>query len=108
MNPLFAYIVAADAVEARLIGKILVEERLAACVNILPHMESWYFWEGKLENAQEAVLLAKTRSGLQDRLLHRVKEIHSYSSPCILFLPITGGLPAYLEWSLRATGGQPE
>ncbi len=70
-------------------------------------MESWYIWEGKLENAQEAVLLAKTRSGLQESLLRRVREIHSYDCPCVLFLPIAGGLPAYLEWSLRATGGKP-
>ena len=108
MDTLLAYITASNAEEARHIGKILVEERLAACVNVLPHMESWYWWEGKMEGAQEAVLIAKTRAELREALQRRVLQLHSYSCPCVVFLPIVGGNPAYLDWIARETGGNPE
>jgi periplasmic divalent cation tolerance protein len=98
MDALFAYITVAGAEEARRIGKTLVAERLAACVNILPRMESWYWWEGKLESAEEAVLLAKTRLDLREPLTQRVLEMHAYQCPCVVFLPLEGGHPAYLEW----------
>ncbi len=107
MDILFAYITAPSAEEARRIGKTLVEERLAACVNILPQMESWYRWQGKLENAHEAVLIAKTKSGLREALQRRVLELHPYDCPCVVFLPVSGGNRDYLEWITRETQEHP-
>jgi periplasmic divalent cation tolerance protein len=98
MEFLFAYITAPDVEEARRIGKTLVEERLAACVNILPGMESHYWWQGKMESSAEAVLIAKTRASLRDALLERVRGLHSAETPCVVFLPVAGGNPDYLGW----------
>jgi periplasmic divalent cation tolerance protein len=100
---LFAYITVRDADEARRIGKILVAERLAACVNILPGMESHYWWQGKMESAREAVLIAKTRADLSEDLLTRVRDLHEAEIPCIVFLPVTGGNPDYIEWIAAET-----
>jgi periplasmic divalent cation tolerance protein len=108
MDFLFAYITASGEEEARRIGKVLVEESLAACVNILPGMESWYRWNGKLENSREAVLIAKTRAELRDSLQRRVLELHSYDCPCVVFLPVAGGNPAYLEWLARESREKPD
>jgi len=98
MDVFFAYITVPSVEEGRRIGKILVEERLAACVNILPQMESWYAWKGGLENAQETVVIAKLPAHLREALQRRVLELHSYTCPCVVFLPVAGGNPAYLEW----------
>jgi len=106
MDLLFAYITTSSPDEARSLGEILVEEKLAACVNILPKMESIYHWEGKLETADESVLIAKTRSDLRDALQKRVLELHSYDCPCVVFLPVMDGNPAYLEWIHRETRGE--
>jgi periplasmic divalent cation tolerance protein len=103
MDALFAYITAANVDEARRLGQILVQERLAACVNILPQMESWFWWDGKLDHSEEAVLIAKTRADLRAPLQDRVLELHSYQCPCVVFLPIEGGNPAYLEWITQET-----
>ena len=100
---MFAYITARDVSEARRIGKILVAERLAACVNILPGMESHYWWEAKMESAQEAVLIAKTRADLREDLLERVRELHADETPCVVFLPVSGGNPDYLDWIAAET-----
>lgn len=97
----FAYITCKDVTEARRIGRVLVEERLAACVNILPGMESRYWWKGEIESAQEAVLIAKTRAEAREGLLERVVALHPGETPCIVFLPVTGGNPDYLEWIAR-------
>ena len=103
MDFLFAYITTRDTEEARRIGKILVTERLAACVNILPGMESHYWWKGKVESAREAVLIAKTRADLREDLLRRVRELHEAETPCVVFLPVTGGNPDYLQWIATET-----
>jgi len=100
-----AYITCPGPDDARRIGRALVMERLAACVNILPKMESFYWWEGKLENDQETVLIAKTPESSREALLERVLELHPYETPCILFVPVTGGNPDYLEWLLREADG---
>ena len=103
MEFLLVYITAASAEEAKNIGKTLVEERLAACANILPQTDSWYWWEGKLDHSGETVLIAKTRADLREAVQRRVLELHSYACPCVIFLPVAGGNPAYLDWIARET-----
>jgi periplasmic divalent cation tolerance protein len=103
MEFFFAYITAPDVEEARRIGKTLVAERLAACVNILPRMESHYWWNGKMESAQEAVLIAKTQGGLREALLARVRALHPAETPCVVFLPLASGDAGYLEWIAAET-----
>lgn len=97
MKMVLAYITARDTEEAKSIGERLVAKRLAGCVNILGGMRSLYWWEGKIESAKEAVLIAQTRESLVTKLMVEVKEIHSMSCPCMLILPIQGGHSAYLR-----------
>lgn len=104
MNATFVYITAGDAEEAKAIGRALVEERLAAAVNILAGVQSLYWWEGKIEQAVEVVVIAKTRASLVERLTERVKALHSYEVPCVVALPIAGGYPVYLDWITAETG----
>ncbi len=94
----FVYITTKDKEEARKIGKALVEEKLAACVNIIDAMNSFYFWEGKLQDEQEAILIAKTKEKLVPELTQRVKSLHSYSCPCVVALPIMDGNQDFLAW----------
>lgn len=104
----WVYLTAADRDEALQIGRALVEARLAACVNVLPGMTSLYWWQGAIETAQEAVLIAKTRAELIPKLLEQVKALHSYRVPCVLALPILEGNPDYLEWLKRETAQDPD
>ncbi len=98
MNFCLVYMTAATAAEARRIGAALVEERLAACANVIDGMTSIYRWEGKVQNDHEAVLIAKTRHDLLDGLTDRVKTLHSYSCPCVVGLSIEGGNGEFLDW----------
>ena len=98
MSYCLAYMTAANVEEAKAIGRALVEDRLAACVNVIPGMVSVYRWQGGLEEAEEAVLIAKTRADLFDALANRVAEIHPYDTPCAIRLDIAGGLPPFLRW----------
>ena len=102
----FIYITCASPVEAENIGTVLVERRLAACVNILGGMRSLYWWEGKVERGSEAVLIAKTRRELVDDLTEAVKAMHGYEVPCVVALDIEGGNPDFLSWIRRETGGE--
>jgi periplasmic divalent cation tolerance protein len=97
------YITAKDKDEARKIGGELVKERLAACVNILDNMNSMYWWEGKVQDDNEAVLIAKTKESLVKELITKVKSLHSYSCPCIISLPILDGNKEYLNWLEKET-----
>ena len=92
------YVTCKDPAEARTIGKILVQEKLAACVNILPQMESIYIWQDAIETANESVLVIKSRSSLMDKCADRIKSLHSYSVPCILELTVSGGSAEYISW----------
>ncbi|MCA1743857.1 MAG: divalent-cation tolerance protein CutA [Desulfonatronovibrio sp.] len=98
MSYTLAYITASGQAEAQKIGQILVEKKLAACVNIFTGMQSMYMWQRKLEKSSEAVIIAKTTEDLQDRLVEQVKKIHSYECPCVVFLPVTDGNPEFLQW----------
>lgn len=90
-------------VEAETAGRALVEQRLAACVNILPGMISHYRWEGTIERGEETVMLIKTRASLAEAIRAAVKAKHSYSTPAILVLPIESVDQTYLSWILAQT-----
>ena len=85
-----------DIDQARQIGAALVERQVAACVNLLPGVESIYRWEGKVEQASEVLALIKTTR--YPDLETAIRELHPYQVPEIIALPITAGLPAYLQW----------
>lgn len=104
MDLVFVYMTAGSRAEAESIGRTLVEERLAACVNILGGMTAIYRWQDAVETAEEVAVIAKTRSDLFDRLAARVKELHSYAVPCVVELPIGRGNPDYFDWLRRETG----
>ena len=87
-----------SAAEAEAIGRAAVEARLAASVNIVPHIASLYRWDGALRQGDEAMLWAKTRADLVAPLTAMVKEMHSYACPCVIALPISGGNADYLAW----------
>ena len=94
----WVYITAGSPEEAKNIGRKLVEQNLAACVNLLENMISIYKWEDKLEESQEVVMIAKTRKTLMPELIETVNSLHNYDCPCILELPIQGGNPEFLSW----------
>ncbi|MFC2070280.1 divalent-cation tolerance protein CutA [Chloroflexota bacterium] len=96
------YITAGDEEEAGEIGRTLVKERLAACVNILP-VRSVYRWEENVEEEGEVAMFVKTRGELADRVIERVKELHSYDVPCIVSFPIEKGNADYLRWIEEST-----
>ena|SRR3989338_9301654 len=89
--------------EAVAISRALVEERLAACVNILPSITSLYWWEGKVQEGQEAALIIKTRRELVDDVIARVKQLHSYDCPCVVSLATEKGNSDFLEWVAKET-----
>ncbi len=92
------YVTASSKDEALQIGRTLVEERLAACANILDGMHSIYRWQGKVEEAGETVLLLKTRKQLAEKAIARIAELHSYDVPCAVVYDMADGLKPYLEW----------
>jgi periplasmic divalent cation tolerance protein len=99
----FVYTTYPSLVEAEEAGNAIVEQRLCACVNILPGMISYYWWNGNIERGEEAVMLVKTRASLADRVSAALKETHSYSTPAILVLPIESVDKAYLDWVMAET-----
>jgi len=103
------YITTADESEALRIGRALVERRLAACANVVPAIRSVYWWEGRLVEDGETLLLLKSRAAVLERLIAAVREMHSYSVPCITAFPVVGGNPDYLAWvsaEVREDGDQ--
>ena len=99
----FVYTTWPSTVEAEQAGRALVEQGLAACVNILPGMISHYRWQGKVERAEETVMILKTRASLTNRVSDAVKELHSYDTPAILVLPLESVEKSYLGWLLNET-----
>ena len=89
--------------EARTIGRRLVEEKLAACANIIPQVASVFFWQGKTRRERESLMVLKTQQACFDRLVKRVKSLHTYSVPEIIALPIVRGSKDYLRWIRQST-----
>jgi len=98
-------ITAGSAEEGARIAQALVAEHLVACVNSIPGVRSFFFWEGKAQDAVEVLLVCKSRMALMEKVIERVRSIHSYTVPEIIALPIVAGLPSYLAWVNDSTKG---
>src|SRR5580700_12026262 len=103
---IFVYTTYPSIVEAEQAGKSLVERRLCACVNILPGMVSLYWWQNAIERGDEVVMIIKTRAGLAEAVRAAVKQMHSYTTPAILVLPIESVDPDYHAWIVAETQGE--
>jgi len=103
MSAIMVYVTVPHKAEAEKIATAIVTDHLAACANILPGMQSVYHWQGKIETAEEVVLIFKTRDTLFAPLRDRVNLLHSYETPCIIALPIAAGNQAYLDWIIAET-----
>jgi periplasmic divalent cation tolerance protein len=101
----FVYTTYPSVVEAEQAGRALVEQRLCACVNILPGMVSLYRWQGKIDRGEEVVMIIKTRASLAEPVRAAVKQMHSYSTPAILVLPVENVDPDYHAWIVAETKG---
>src|SRR4249920_2484454 len=99
----FVYTTHPSLVEAERIGKAVLDRRLAACVNILPGMISHYWWQGQIERGEEVVMIIKTRASLAEAVRAAVKEMHSYSTPAVLVIPIENVDPDYHAWIISET-----
>ncbi len=91
-------VTASSKKEADKIAQGLLEEKLAACVNIVEGLESRFWWQGKIDSAKELLLIIKTRKTLFNKLAKKVRSLHSYTVPEIIALPIISGSKAYLDW----------
>ena len=103
MNTVLVYITVENSAEALRIGRVLVEEKLAACANVLDGMTSVYRWQGEICEDTESVLIAKTTEPLAGALTERVQVLHNYDCPCVVTLPISGGNTAFLDWIVEQT-----
>jgi len=97
------YVTTSSIEEAKTIAKTIVEERLAACANILGDIQSIYWWDGKVQDGQEVALILKTRQDLVPKTIERIKALHSYDCPCVIALDIHDGNPDYLNWIATQT-----
>ena len=92
------FITTANPDEAQQISKVLLGRRKIACANIVPRVDSHFWWEGSLDSGEESLLIAKTKSSLLPEVIELVKEMHSYDLPEIIALPVIGGNQDYLRW----------
>ncbi|MEJ5300629.1 MAG: divalent-cation tolerance protein CutA [Thermodesulforhabdaceae bacterium] len=102
-NFIIVLVTVGKADEAVTIARTIVEEKLAACVNIVPTIRSIYFWKGEVCDDQESLLIIKTRAGLFDRLKAKIVELHSYEVPEIIAVRLHAGHEPYLSWVLENT-----
>lgn len=92
------YCTTSDKAEAESIGRTCVQERVAACANVIDSMRSYYWWKGTVQSEKEAVLICKTTDEMVDTLTRRIRELHSYECPCVVALPVCAGNPDFLQW----------
>jgi periplasmic divalent cation tolerance protein len=104
MSVISVYAIFSDAAEAERIGRLVVEERLAACINILGAVRSIYRWEGAVESADEVAAILKTTDDRVDTLITRIAGLHSYDVPCIAAWPIDKILASYADWVEQSAG----
>ena len=103
VDAIVVFMTAANGEEAARLADMLVGAQLAACVQILPEMESVYRWQGRVERQSEVLLLAKTTATRFEELEREVRALHSYETPEIIAVPITAGSSPYLQWLIETT-----
>jgi periplasmic divalent cation tolerance protein len=103
--PVVILITASIDEEAEKIANKLLTQRKAVCVNIIPKVQSLFWWKGELDSADEAVLIVKSKASLVDEIVSLVREAHSYEVPEVIALPLIGGNPDYLNWMSDELGG---
>ena len=103
-NGIAVFITAANTDEARRLAEMLVESRLAACVQILPGIESIYRWQGRIERQEEVLLIAKSERSRFNELEKEVRTIHSYEMPEIVAISLVDGSRPYLDWLSESLG----
>ncbi len=97
-NYIVIFVTAKDKLEAEKISQLLLKERLIACANIISPIVSFFYWSGKVDKAEECLIVMKSRLDLFEQIAERVKSLHSYEVPEILALPIIKGSKDYFEW----------
>lgn len=100
---MLVYTTTSNYEEARAIGERLLKQRMVACVNIVPKMHAMYLWKGKLEHAEECIMLAKTPEDNVDAVMHLIKTHHSYEVPCILVFRVVDCSGAYSDYVYEET-----
>ena len=106
MSEFLVVYITASGENAKDLASTLVREKLAACVNRIPGVESTYAWEDRVERDTEDLLIVKTRADLFDRLKERVQALHGYDVPEIIAVPIAAGSESYLEWMTASLSGE--
>jgi len=104
MDEIVVFITASNEDEAARIAKALIGARLAGCVNLIKNIRSIYSWQGKVEDETDVLMIVKTQKSLFDSLMKKVKELHSYTVPEIIAMPIVKGSEDYLKWLREVTG----
>jgi periplasmic divalent cation tolerance protein len=103
MDEIVVFMTTSSTEEGEKIGRYLVENKLAACANILPFVTSIFAWEGKISQEKEVLVILKSKRELFDKLMEEVKKRHSYSVPEIIALPLVAGSSEYLKWIQKNT-----
>jgi len=103
MATILFYVTCKDKDEAKRIAKKLLEEKLIACANIFPEIDSFFWWQQKIDSAKEVPMILKTKKTLSKEVITKIKELHSYECPCIVEIPITGGYKEFLKWICEET-----
>lgn len=102
-RPILIYTTFPTFDDAKRVGDALVGAKLAACVNIFPHMLAIFEWQGRREHASEVAMIVKTRTELEDAVLAETKRLHPYEVPALIVLPVTGGSAEYSDWIMAQT-----
>lgn len=104
-KPVLLYSTWPSAEAAEHAGIVLVEQHLAACVNILPGMTSIYYWQGQRQRDTEVVMIIKTRAGIVDPVVAEIRGLHPYDNPAVVVLEVAGGSPDFLKWIVDQSSG---
>ena len=102
-TPILVYATFPSSDDAELIGGRLVDDGLAACVNILPGMVSIYVWQGQRQRDSECAMIIKSRAALADRIVETVHSLHPYDNPALVVLDVSAGSPPFLDWIMKQT-----